>query len=684
MNIKSPEVLAPVGNPAMLTAAVRSGADAVYFGSKMFSARRNAENFDDTSLKDAVNYCKLYGVKTYLALNIMIKQSELEDAVETARVAYRAGIDGVIVQDIGLARILHTALPNLQLHASTQMSLHSPAALAFLKECGFTRVVAAREMNEHKLNDFCKVADRLGIEVEVFVHGALCMSVSGQCLLSAILGGRSGNRGLCAGPCRLPFSVKGGTGYDLSLKDLSLFEYINTLKKMGVASLKIEGRMKRPEYVAAAVSACRCAVDNGEVPQKLSSALRGVFSRSGFTDGYFTSKTGREMFGIRTKDDVTASGETFAALHELYRAERQSVAVKISAEILGGRPCKLTISDGVKTVSVSGDVPEIANRRALDKESVIRAIGKLGSTPYFAESIDVILDDGLFLPNSSINELRRSATDALSAERTRKDKTVENHFGYTVDNIAHGGRKIVARFATEQGIPNDLSKVEAVVLPVGCDAFRKLQGRVRLIAELPRWIEDESQLTARLKELKTLGVTDAFCSNLSAVSIAASEGFNIIGGMGLNVANGESAEVLRLMGAKAIVLSPEILLTELKRINTSIAKGLFAYGRLPLMLLKNCPIKNGHSCAQCSRCESITDRMGIEFPIECHTHFCELLNSRPHYLADRLDELDSFDFILLYFTDERQERAAEIIREYTIGAAGDCDYTRGLYYRNLE
>ena len=281
-----PEVLAPAGSMEALEAAVRSGADAVYLGAQEMNARRNAENFGEQQLKNAISYCHIRGVKVYLTLNILISNNELAHALEIVRSAYRFGIDAVIVQDLGLARLIHTAFPELQLHASTQMTVMSESALYDLKEIGFSRVVAAREMNAYELKRLCDTARQLDMTVEVFVHGALCMSVSGQCLMSAILGGRSGNRGLCAGPCRLPFEAPNGTGYDLSLKDLSLLPHIDKLAEMGVASLKIEGRMKRPEYVAAATASARQAVDKKEIPDLLKSSLSNVFSRSGFTDGY--------------------------------------------------------------------------------------------------------------------------------------------------------------------------------------------------------------------------------------------------------------------------------------------------------------------------------------------------------------------------------------------------------------
>ncbi len=424
------EVLAPVGNNEMLIAAVRSGADAVYFGAKDFSARRNAENFGDFELKNVIKYCHIRGVKAYLTLNILIKDSEMADAVDLAKNAYNFGIDGVIVQDIGLAKVLHKLLPDLPLHASTQMSIHTPAALPILKQMGFTQVVVAREMSLEDLKQFCIESQKYNITVEAFVHGALCMSVSGQCLLSAYLGSRSGNRGLCAGPCRLPFKVENGTGYDLSLKDLSHLDYVNELYKIGVRSFKIEGRMKRPEYVAAATKACKAALQTGAVPTDLAETLKNVFSRSGFTSGYLENKLGCDMFGIRTKDDVVSADKAFPLLHEIYRNELQSVAVEVSFKAKKGEEIKLSLCDGENTASMVGPVPDLAQNKAADRESVLKNLNKFGGTPYFAEKLDISLDDGLFLPASVINDLRRQATEMLSEKRGRcRRKTIDIIFG---------------------------------------------------------------------------------------------------------------------------------------------------------------------------------------------------------------------------------------------------------------
>ena len=677
------EVLAPVGNNEMLIAAVRSGADAVYFGAKDFSARRNAENFGDFELKNVIKYCHIRGVKAYLTLNILIKDSEMADAVELAQNAYNFGIDGVIVQDIGLAKVLHKLLPDLPLHASTQMSIHTPAALPILKQMGFTQVVVAREMSLEDLKQFCVEAQKYNITVEAFVHGALCMSVSGQCLLSAYLGSRSGNRGLCAGPCRLPFKVENGTGYDLSLKDLSHLDYVSKLYKIGVRSFKIEGRMKRPEYVAAATKACKTALQTGAVPTDLAETLKNVFSRSGFTSGYLENKLGRDMFGIRTKDDVVSADKAFPLLHEIYRNELQSVAVEVSFKAKKGEEIMLSLCDGENTVSAVGPVPDLAQNKAADRESVIKNLNKFGGTPYFAEKLDISLDGGLFLPASVINDLRRQATELLSEKRGRCSRK-------TVDIIFGGDKpaeympkplKTYIRFENPEQIPTDLSGISAVIVPLEKD-FSVIDG-LKNIVEIPRGIISEKAIVDRLNIYKQKGFDTALCGNLSAVSIAKSCGFNVMADTGLNIYNTNSLSAVADLEISSAILSNEMLLTDAVAVNSPIEKGIISYGKIPLMLFKNCPIKNGKSCADCDKNNTITDRMGIEFPVRCRMGYSELLNSVPVWVLDKKQSMKNLDFELLYFTNEDKQRVAEVILAAKTEKQPDCKHTRGLFFRGV-
>ena len=676
------EVLSPVGNGEMLVAACRAGADAVYLGAKEFSARRNAENFDDNALESAVKYCHIRGVKVYLTLNIQIKDSELSSAVDLACRAYNYGVDGVIIADLGLADILRRLIPALNLHASTQMTVHTPAALNILKKAGFTRVVAAREMSREELRELCKRAKELNIEVEVFVHGALCMSVSGQCLLSAFLGSRSGNRGLCAGPCRLPFAVKGGTGYDLSLKDLSLLPHIKELCDMGVTSFKIEGRMKRPEYVAAATAACREALDSGFVLTELENTLKSVFSRSGFTDGYYVNRLGRDMFGIRTKEDVTAADKAFPKIHELYRAERRTV--KINAEIRATKdmPVTLTLDDGENRVTVKGDIPKTAQNRPITPEALKSGLDKFGSTPYLLEEITVNCGEGLFVSAAQLNALRREAAELLD-EKRGEVRHAQSEVIYTPTERKEkrtAEPKIYARFEDISQIPKNLNSISAIIFPLEKDFDINIDG-TELIADIPRGIISEDLIRKRLSGFKEKGFTAAVCGNLSAVQIAKEEGFKIIAGTGLNVLNSESAAAVSVMGAERVILSNEITLSDAARLNSPVPTGIVAYGNIPLMLFKNCPLKNGRDCAKCDKKGSITDRKNTEFPVRCRMGYSELLNSVPVWLADRREELKAVDFTVLYFTSESAKRVNEVINAYKNGLTADTEYTRGLFYR---
>lgn len=675
------EVLSPVGSQETLLAAVRSGADAVYLGAQSFSARRNAQNFDDAALKSAVEYCHKYGVRVYLTHNIMLRQSELAAAAELAGLANKIGIDGIIVQDLGLADIIHRAYPDIELHASTQMSLHSPAALGFLKNIGFSRVVAAREMSFKQLKELCAAAAELDMEVEVFVHGALCMSVSGQCLLSSMLGGRSGNRGLCAGPCRLPFSAENGTGHDLSLKDLSLLSHIKELEKIGVRSLKIEGRMKRPEYVAAATAACRSAVDSGVVSEELSAALSGVFSRSGFTDAYFTGKLSRDMFGIRTREDVLRAGDTVNRLHELYRCERQSVPVRLFAKIETGKSAYLSLDDGVNSAEVTGETVAAANNRPITEQMALRALEKLGGTPYYVEKSDISISENAFLPSSALNSLRRDAVALLDEMRAKPPARRSLEYNTSTADVTHFPQpRLVVRVTCEELLPQELSGITPM-LPAEAE-FTEKSIRAEAIVQAPRWIENEQALLSRFEQLYRLGLRRAYCDNLSSAALALRAGFKVIGGMGLNVCNSLSAQVLGGFGLSAVTLTPEMPLSTSTELPTALPKGIFAYGRLPLMLLRSCPMKNGRSCRECDGQGFLVDRKGVHFPVRCRNGVSELLNSAPHFLADRLKETHGLDFLLLYFTDETPKTVRDIINIYKVGGSLDGAYTRGAYFRD--
>ncbi len=673
------EVLSPVGSPESLVAAVRSGADAVYLGAKSFSARRNATNFDEDELLNTVKYCHKRNVKVYVTVNIMIKEKEIAEVIELLKYLNDLGVDAIIVQDLAVARLAQVFFADLPVHGSTQMSVQNSSALPILKKLGIKRVVVAREMNKKQLHEFCLKAKEYDIEVEYFIHGALCMSVSGQCLLSAMIGTRSGNRGLCAQSCRLPFEVENGTGYDLSLKDSSLFRYVSELKEMGVSSLKIEGRMKRPEYIAVATKCCREAVDNNYIDENLERQLKDIFSRSGFTDGYYKNQLGRDMFGIRTKEDVLASKEVINEIHEIYRHERQWVPLSFFFKARENQQLLLSVSDGKREVRVSGKKPQRAINRPTDESSIEASLSKLGGTCYYLETVSFDMDNNLFIRNSDLNKLRREAVEKLD-ELKERNIYRKKEVSYQLKDKKHSLKDIYIRVADINQIPKNLEKIKGVIVPINSEIT---QIDEKIIVEIPRWINNTDYVIERLKYFKENKVKKAYCNNLAAIELANQSSFEIMGGNFLNTANSLACSVLEKENLKKITVSAELDLNEINQIKTEMDKGIIAYGKLPLMLLINCPLKNGRSCADCDKKGFITDRLGYRFPIRCNLNVSELLNHTPIYLADKMADLQNLDYLILYFTDETDSEVNSILAAYENGEDILKEYTRGLYYRSV-
>ncbi|MBR0349971.1 MAG: U32 family peptidase [Clostridia bacterium] len=676
MNI---EILAPAGSMESVIAAVRSGADAVYLGTKDFNARRNADNFDYSELKNAVDYCHKHGVKVHLTLNTLISDGELDDAQDAVRLACEAGVDAIIVQDLGLADIIRRCAPDMPMHASTQMTVHTPAGLKKLKKLGFTRAVLPRELSMEEIRNLCENSP---IELECFVHGALCMCVSGQCYFSAVLGSRSGNRGACAQPCRLPFGAPYGTGHDLSLKDLSLVDYIREMAEMGVCSFKIEGRMKRPEYVAAAVKACRNSVD-GIVDNELKSDLRSVFSRSGFTDGYYKNSLGISMFGTRQKDDVTAAATVLKKLEKLYEKEVADTKIDFAFTGVLGEPISLAAQAGGKNVYVESEThPQPALNKATTEESVRTQLEKCGGTRFFAGEIDIELDEGVFIPVSEINKLRREAIEKLEGAEASTVKEFRNEF-VSVKPHQGGKKRLICRFSDIETIPENWDYIEQVIVPLGEE--KKVKKSVRVSVEVPRGIFGSyEKILRQLNEAKEYGITEAWAGTLDGIALIQKAGLKANAFFGSNIFNSRSLKVLEDMGVNKVLLSAELTMSQAQSIGGEVSRGIFAYGRLPLMLVRNCPQKNGKTCKDCKRNGKLVDRKGIEFPIECRMGVNDILNSVPVYMADRLTEIRNMDFMLLYFTKEDKETCAEVISSYIRSGKAKGDFTRGLLYRGVE
>lgn len=664
-----PEILAPVGDFDMLTAAVRCGAGAVYLGTKQMNARRNAGNFDFEQLKSAVSYCHSHNVKTYLTLNTLTADSEMKTAYETAGKALDSGIDAFIIQDLGVAKIVRSCFPTARLHASTQCSIMTPKGFEMLENMGFSRAVIPREMS---LDEIKEIRKSTGMELEIFVHGALCMCVSGQCYMSAMLGGRSGNRGLCAQPCRLKFSADGSDSYDLSLKDLSLISHLGEIQEAGIASLKIEGRMKRPEYVAAAVTACKKALD-GEYTKDDENLLKSVFSRSGFTDGYFTGRH-NDMFGNRSKEDVTAAAGVLKDLSRLYEKEKQTVRVDFDFTVKEGRDVVLTAKTDKKEATVTIPPAEKAINKPLTKQEAEERLSKLGSTQYFAGSVNTDIDEGLRLTASQINELRRRAVELLEEDKSEACEKLP--FAEIKKRQSQSVPYFTAEFISPDVIPEN-HPFKRIFIPV----YSKDEDFIKhgAGAALPRGLfGSEERLKNRLTQLKKIGVTKILASNAGGYALAEGMGFEVYGGFGINAFNSIAAEMFN-----SPILSYELTLNQANAVNAK-DTGIIAYGKLPLMLTRNCPVKRRIGCERCKKQGKLTDRKGYEFSVICSPYPCvEILNPLPLYMADKMDEIHT-DFIHFYFTDEGKEQVQSIINAYENHLPDEEKFTRGLYYRGVK
>jgi len=674
------EILAPVGGREQLIAAVRSGADAVYLGTRGFNARQGAENFDAAGLREAVAYCHGRGVAVHVTVNTLVTDGERNALLRDMEAIAQAGADAVIIQDLAVAQLFRACCPDIRLHASTQLTVHNRAGAELAKELGFSRVVLARELT---LEEIRAVAD-VGLETECFVHGALCMCVSGQCYLSSMLGGRSGNRGRCAQPCRLDFTGPTGRAYALSLKDMSHIGHIEELRRAGVCSLKIEGRMKRPEYVAAAVTACREALAGREPDME---KLRAVFSRSGFTDGYFTGKRDLTMFGHRTKEDVTAAGSVLGKMAELYRAERQSVPVEMRVVLKPASPAELTAADGTNAVTVTGAMPEPARTRPTDRETLEKHLGKTGGTPFFLQSLALENDSGLVLPPSAANALRRSALEQLLTVRE-----VRRPLPFTPPEdtplLPHRplpGPDLRLRFETPEQIPGDTGE-HTLILPleaVDRDLLAEYPGR--LWAELPAVVfpDREAHVCDRLAALRGLGLTDVTAGNLGTVKLALDLGLRVHGDFGLNILNTGALQEWARLGLTDATASFELDLKRILALGGDLPRGIVAYGYLPLMNFRACPARGERGCGACSGQTELTDRLGVRFPLLCRERrYATLLNSLPLHLGDR--DLTGLDFITLYFTLEDRDTCRRVLRDYAEHRPAAEKRTRGLYFRELK
>ena len=692
------ELLAPAGSMEALQAAVQNGADAVYLGSGLFNARQGAKNFTIQTLTEAVKYCHVRGVQVHLTLNTLVSDREIPDVITLIRQAASAGVDAFIVQDLGVVQLCKQIAPSVSIHGSTQMSVHSLSGVLFCAALGMSRVVLSRELSRNTIEYICQNSP---IEIEVFGHGALCMCYSGQCYLSAAIGGRSGNRGRCAQPCRQPygFSRWDGNKHPLSLKDNCLVTYLQELKDMGVASLKLEGRMKRPEYVAAVTGVYRKALDEGIVTQQMMETLTAAFNRQGFTDGYYTNQTGPAMFG--TRQDNYDNPKWLAAQRATYEtAENGRVQIHFDA-IVTQEKTSLTVTDPQgRHCTVEGPRAQVARKVALTAEELTDRLKKTGGTPYVCQEASCHIEKGVTLSAAAINGMRRDALSQLTALRARREKPEL----FRPEKWAHvngyrGAPGITVQVTKKEQITDKLIRMKPEVLyvpihilavdPVYC---HELGRKVHVAAVLPRIVQDHElmRLKEDLKTVRSMGIREVLVGNVGQILIAREAGMRIRGDFGLNLYNSGSVNLMKELELKSATLSFEMTLPQIRDISKAVDCEIFAYGRLPLMMTENCIIRNRTGACTCNlSANKLTDKTGADFPIIKDGDKCRsvLLNGKKLNWLDRHSDLARLGLwaVRLYFTTENARETDQVLS--SIGNPPPFDpgaCTRGLYLRGLE
>ena len=678
MNGKIPELLAPAGSPEGVRAAVQSGAGAVYMGFGTFNARRNAQGFSHEEMADAIAYCRARNVKSNITLNILVGDRELDDALEDAKFLYEAGADALIVQDLGLARLIHAHAPDFALHASTQMTIHTLDGAKQARDIGFSRVVLSRECTCEQIEQITREA---GVETEVFVHGALCMCYSGQCYLSAVIGQRSGNRGLCAQPCRLPYNGS----YPLSLKDLMLAGHVAELADWGVSSLKIEGRMKRPEYAAIVTKVYADLLREHRKPTAGErDILRRVFSRDGFTDGYYTGKKGDSMFGTKTDVPMSEVKALYDEAAHRFAEGREAPLVPVSLFFTARRDTGAVLSAGEVTVTAP---VEQAKNRPTTPEMVEKSLAKTGGTPFYPQEMHIEVEDGLVVPASVMNGMRRDALSLLLATRSvapSRDWMGGNVLPRDEEAAARSGFRGYTASVRTEAQAEALKNVglETVYVPL------EVAARTGLPAVLPRVFSDreQGQVEMLLGEAMSRGTDTVLVGNIGHIPMAKRLGFTVHGDFGLNAYNSRTLCALAEMGVSRQTLSFEARLAQIRDMEGPLETDLIVYGRLPLMIFENCAIRRQHGgkCSCKNGVTTLTDRRKESFPLlpefGCRN---TLIGNRPLCIREDFARL-GVQTARLLFTTESPEECARIARAFVGGAPLEGEFTRGLYKRGVE
>ena len=637
-SIKKPAILAPAGSYDALCAAISAGADEVYFGASSFNARAGAKNFSPEEMERAIKLCRVCGVRSNITVNTLFFDREVNEVLDLVYNAACLGADAFIIQDLGVASFIRKSIPDAVLHASTQCACHNKDGAQRLYDLGFSRIVLARELSGEDIFSITKDAP---YETEAFVHGAICVSHSGQCLFSSVVGGRSGNRGECAQPCRMEYSLdkSGRKNYPLSLRDLSLAKNIKELLPIGISSLKIEGRMKSPEYVYGVTKIFKDLVtEERNATDEEMCALEQLFTRGGFTNGYFTKKylsSNSSMYGIRSDADKEKTRNAEADISKVLQPPKRQISAV--CEFSQGKKPSLSLLCDEYSATVAGEEPlSPANNAGADFDSVAKNLVKMGNTDFSLskDDISMTISDSTFVPASVINDLRRKACDELYARMTETKPLLRARIGFIPPRNEYEENIPSVRlyFANAKDIEKKISahkNIESLVFPLDCfgnygQKINELSKAYKIGVLFPRVLFENEKAGARkaLERAKEYGASFCEVSNIGHMDVVQSVGLEISAGIGMNVTNTLTAELLNeKYGISSITLSPELKLAAARDIGKreGIRYCFFARGRLPLMVLESCIVKAQGKCKNASspdkNCALLCDRMDMLFPI---------------------------------------------------------------------
>lgn len=691
------ELLSPAGNWESLRAAVENGADAVYFGGGDFNARRFAANFSGEELKKAVDYCHLRGVRAYLTLNTLVLDREIRPALAFAAELYRAGADAVLVQDLGLAALLRREIPELCLHASTQMAVHNLPGVREAAALGMERVVLARELS---LRDISHIHENCDMELECFVHGALCMCVSGNCLFSSMAGGRSGNRGACAQPCRKRMRVMGKPAendFHLSLSDLCMLGHVEDLRRAGVCSLKIEGRMKRAEYVAAATRAYRAALDGADARELAScrKELLAVFGRGEGQSGYYYGDGARTNCVAQSAKEGDA---LLASLRKTYERDSRKRPVSLSLRLYLGERAQLSIHSGGCMAVVEGEPPAAAEKPVLE-ERLRAQLAKLGNSSFFAKECRICSDGFSHMPVAALNAMRRAACGELEARICAPRTLAEPAPCPPPGRVYDGKPQIRVKLHDAAMISAAFSAGADEVLyepwsfnAADWDMALLAPWKGKILLAMPAFMGDgEMRRAAALLE------TGLFCgaeaNNIGQFRLCRQTPRRLAG-LHNNVLNCYTLNTLRELGFAGATLSPELGAAQMRDILRVQAASVYVYGRLPLMQLRHCPRREHLGCAGCrGEAGYMCDEAGRRFPLHAIRQeggcLVRLLNCDVLDTLGLVRDLQGVEAYVLEFFEEDEARMRARIREACRAARGEAaagleGATRGHWKKPLQ